>query len=155
MKFSTREDISAPIEAVFAELSDFDAFERAILRRGAEVRRRDELTEAGPGMAWHSRFPFRGRPRDLTAELTRFEAPELIEIASKTSGLDGLMKLELVQLSPRQTRLALELDIRPQTISARLFLQSLRLAKSGLTRRFKNGVHRYAKDMEDRLNGRA
>jgi len=152
MKFSTREDISAPIEAVFAELSDFDAFERAILRRGAEISRRDELPQPAPGMAWHSRFPFRGRQRDVTAELIRFDAPELIELASKTSGLNGLMKLELVQLSPRQTRMALELEIRPQTISARLFLQSLRLAKSGLTRRYKMGVHRFAKDLENRLN---
>ena len=37
MKLATREDIDAPIEAVFRELSDFDSFERAILRRGAEV----------------------------------------------------------------------------------------------------------------------
>ena len=38
MKLSTREDIAASIDAVFAELTDFDGFERAALRRGSRGR---------------------------------------------------------------------------------------------------------------------
>ena len=37
MKFSTKEDIDAPIDAVFDMLCEFDQFERAAMRRGAEV----------------------------------------------------------------------------------------------------------------------
>jgi len=37
MKFAAREDIEAPIEYVFSQISDFPALERSALRRGADV----------------------------------------------------------------------------------------------------------------------
>jgi len=151
MKFSTREDIAAPIDEVFAAVSDFDAFERSALRRGAEVSRADQLTAPAIGMTWQSRFSYRGRSRDVTAVLTDFDAPELLAVSSHSAGLNGVFKVELLQLSMRQTRIAVALELSPNTITARLFLQSLRLAKSSLTRRFKKSVHAFAQDLESRL----
>ena len=65
MKLATREDIDAPIEAVFEQLSDFDGFERAALRRGAEVRaHRRADRHVGAGMAWKRRVRL---PRQASA----------------------------------------------------------------------------------------
>lgn len=153
MKFTTKEDIAAPMDQVFASLSDFDSYERAILRRGAELTRTDSLTTPGTGMTWHCAFKYRGRNRSLDAELVRFEPNELMMIKSRSTGIDGTFKVELLQLSQRHTRMAVELEMSPNTLTARLFLQSLRLAKSSLNRRFKGSVREYAEDLETRLGG--
>ena len=61
MKFSTTEDIAAPAEAVFDAFCDFASFERAAMRRGAEVQRLDHMAVPGVGMAWHAPFDMRGQ----------------------------------------------------------------------------------------------
>ena len=152
MKFSTREDVEAPAEFVFQQFADFEVFERQALRRGADVQRRD----TGPvrtGSIWDVAFSFRGKDRKLSAELTRLDSPQLIHVSSKSGGIDGLTAIELVPLSPQRTRIAVSIELRASSLSARLLLQSLKLAKSNLTARFKKRVAVYASDIEDRYKG--
>ena len=53
-------------------------------------------------------------------------------------------------LSQNRTRIAIPVEMSPKSLSARLFLQSLKLAKSNLTRRFKLRVTEFAEEVEDR-----
>jgi len=153
MKYSTREDIEAPIEVVFAALSDFETFERSAMRRGAEVVRREARhgRETVPG--WEIAFPFRGKRRELTAALVEFEGPTRLRLDSESSGLNGQLAIDLVALSRNRTRLGVQLELRPRTLSARLMLQSLKLAKANLTRRFRLRVANFATSVEDAHKG--
>ncbi|WP_372604398.1 SRPBCC family protein [Actibacterium sp.] len=151
MKLSTRQDIAAPVDQVFQALTDFDSFERAAMRRGIEVARTDTLGAHGAGMGWISKVPYRGKPRELTAEIGTYERPEQVAVNWAIMGLDGALDVQLVALSPRHSRIVVGLDMRPKTLTARLFLQSLRLAKSSLHRKFSHSVLRFAKDLEGRL----
>ena len=150
MKFSTRTDIDAPIEHVFAELSDFQGFERSAMRRGAQIRRVDTQAAPGPGMAWEAAFPFRGKTREMRIELETYEAPTLMGFAGRSPGLTGFCEVELIALSPKKTRLRLALDLRPQTLSARLLIQSMKLAKSSLSKKFDARVEGYSRDIAAR-----
>lgn len=151
MKFSTREDISAPISDVFEALTDFETFERAALRRGVEVMRVDDLTENGVGQTWHAEFRFRGRQRTLTATVSEFRPPQLAVVKSQSGGLLAEVTIELVALSAKDTRIFLQFDMRPNTFTARVFIQSLRLSKAALNRRFKNSVANYVRGLEHQL----
>ena len=75
MKFSTKEDIEAPIEAVFEMLCDFESVERAAMRRGAEVQRSDTKTAIGVGMSWRGAFNLRGKRRQVDIEMVTFDKP--------------------------------------------------------------------------------
>jgi uncharacterized protein YndB with AHSA1/START domain len=150
MRFTTREDIEAPVETVFAAVSDFAAAERQAMRRGAEVQRTGEHGRIGPGTGWVVQFRHRGRRRDLVTEIVRFDPPRALATTGHVGGLHADVTVELTLLSPRSTRLKVDVELKPRSFGARLFLQSLRLAKSRLTNRFKERVHTFARGIEDR-----
>lgn len=151
MKFSTREDIDAPIDQVFESLCEFEGFERQAIRRGAEVRRVDTLSEPGVGMVWEVSFRMRGRTRQLTLLMETFEAPTNMGMKATSDGIDGAFGIELIALSRTRTRLSVALELKPKNLAARLLVQSLKLAKSSLTKRFKLRVAEQSKSLEDRL----
>ncbi|MEM8592549.1 MAG: SRPBCC family protein [Pseudomonadota bacterium] len=153
MKLSTREDVAVPIEDVFASLTNYDEFERRALRRGADVIRTDPPTGPGLGSVWEATFNFRGRQRDLHAELTTFDAPEKIMIASHAGGLEGAFEVQLVALSPQKTRIIAGLELIPKNLSARLLVQSFKLAKGQLTKRFGRALSDFATGLEHAHNG--
>lgn len=155
MQFSTKEDIEAPIAAVFDMLSEFESFERQAIRRGIEVQRKEAGDAARVGMGWHAKFMLRGKPRELDLVLAQYDRANAMRFEAVSASLDGQMALDLVPLSQRRTRMSVVLEIKPKTLSARLMVQSMKLAKNNLTKRFKLRVAHYAKDLEDRAQGMA
>lgn len=150
MKLATREDIEAPIEAVFEQLTDFENFERAILRRGADVQRIDSLAAPGPGMAWKTSFTFRGRQREAQIELHEHIPPERLRSSMRTSGLEIDLLIDLVELSKTRTRMNFALDARPKSVPARLMIQSLKLARQNMLKRFRKRIADFAAGIETR-----
>ena len=148
MKFSAREDIEAPIGYVYGRVSDFAGFERRALRQGAQINRRKE-GDIQLGAIWDIAFAFRGRERKVQAELIRLDAEQSIEIESQSDGLFALTQVDLVPLSATRTRVLVAFDMRAKTLTARLLLQSLKLAKTKMTKRFKARVLDYAENVED------
>ena len=153
MKLSTREDIAVPIADVFAHISDFGEFERRAMRRGAEISRIDPPAGPGEGSKWEALFTFRGKERKVKAKVDTLAAPETLTVGSKSGGLDGTFEVRLVALSPSKTRMIVGLELKPTNLSARLLVQSLKLAKGTLTDRFSKAVTDFAKSLEVSHNG--
>ena len=150
MQFSTKEDIEAPIDQVFRMVSDFDNLERQAMRRGAEVRRVDDGPK-GVGMRWKIDFDFRGRRREVEIVTTEYDVPNRIVAESTSGGLEAVCIVDLVALSRKRTRLSLDVQLEATTLSSRLLVQSLKLAKGKLTKRFHLRVAEYARDLEERF----
>lgn len=155
MRFTSKEDIEAPIEHVFAQVTDFQSFERAALRRGAEIRCNREPARPGVGLSWHARFLLRGKQREVDTEVTSFDPPNTLAVAARSAAFAGQLGVDLVALSRGRTRMTVDLVVKPQTLSARLLLQSLKLARANLTRRFKKRLADYAAEVERRYKRRA
>ena len=155
MNFSTREDVEAPIDQVFDMVCEFETHERAAMRRGADVQRLDGLKAPGKGMKWRANFMMRGKERKVEIEVTTFDQPNELGLTSTSPGLEGTGQVQLIALSKTRTRLTLEFEVSATTLSARLLLQSLKLAKSTLNKRFKLRAAQYAKTLDDRYKAQA
>ncbi|KIN74027.1 SRPBCC family protein [Sulfitobacter guttiformis] len=150
MKFSTKEDIEAPIADVFEMLCDFETFERSAMRRGADVQRTDTKSQPGVGMGWRGAFNLRGKRRQVDIELITFDKPNEMVFECRSTGLVTMISTELVALSKNRTRIMMSLDIKPLNLSARLLVQSLKLAKTSLTKKFKLRTAEFVKSLEER-----
>lgn len=150
MEFSTRQDIEAPIAFVFEQMTDFKSIERAAMRRGAEVQRVDTLSRTGPGMAWDAAFDLRGKRREISLEMTEYDPPNGMAFESRSPNLKGKMVVELMALSPGRTRVGMKLELEPRNLSAKLLIQSLKLARKSVVKRIDDRMASYAADIEQR-----
>lgn len=144
MRFSARQDIAASPAAVFAALTDFASIERAALRRGGEVIRLDRRPDPGPGMSWQGTMPWRGRMRRFVAGIATYRPASGLSWQIEGGGLRMTLDFELIELAAGQTRMAVALEVRPETLSARLKLQAARLQRQKLADRFQARVRDFA-----------
>ena len=151
MKLNSKTDINATLNATFAGLADFDSFERQVRHSGAEISRVDDLSQPGPGMMWAVRAEFRGKLQKITLELVDYDPPNSMLFHAATDGFEADIKAELIALSSRETRMPVSVEIKAKSLAARLILQSARLTKSSILKRYRKGLNRFGNDLENRI----
>ena len=151
MKLVRNEDVEAPVAFVYAALSNFDHWERAALRRGAEVTRLDTLAIPGPGMIWNVGFDFRGRRRTVDLRLVGLEPSQTLALTGQGTSMAGRALLDLVEMGPKRTRLAVTVEVEARTLAARLLLQSLKFASAKVNRSFEARIAQLAATIEDQF----
>jgi hypothetical protein len=151
MKFSAKTDINAGLNAAFAGIADFDAYERFALRAGAEITRVDALTTPGPGLMWALRIVFRGKVLKINIELMDYDPPNMLQFTGGSDGYEADVRVELMALSARETRVTVSADVKPKTLAARLVLQSARLTKGALNKRFRRRIVQFGTELESRV----
>ncbi len=151
MKFGTRTDIEAPQAFVFASLADFAAWERSGLRRGVELERTDRMRQPGQGMGWKASFPFRGRRRTMTIRVEELVEPRSLGFSGAGASVDGRLQADLIPMGPRRTRLTVQLEVKPRTLAARLYLQTLRLGRKRLEAKFADRIAHIALEIGERF----
>ena len=155
MKLAAKYDIEAPVDFVYAQLVDFDGWERAAMRRGAEVGRTDNLPQAGSGMTWATQFRYRGKDRKATIRIDSLTPQSQVALTGISTLADGALQIDLLNLAAKRTRIEVRLEVRPKTLAARIYVQSLKLARARVERGFAQRVAQFAIEMEDRYRSRA
>lgn len=149
MKFINKEDLDIPIDDAFAMLADYGFFERMALRRGVDVTRISD-GEDGVGPTWDLNFVWSGRDINMKVENTLRVPPEELIFDAKAPAINANMRVELVPLSRRRTRLQLVTNAKAKTLPGRLILQSLKLARSNIERRISKRLSVQCRNLEER-----
>ena len=152
MQFSSVQDVNAPLDFVFQQMSDFEGYEAYGLRAGADVERQDTLTGKAAGMQWKVEGDLRGKRRKINIELTEYRPDNLLKFFVKSSGVEATATMEAMALTRKQSRIKVTTVLKPKTISARLILQSAKLAKNSMNRKFNHRFWTYANHIESNYN---
>ncbi|MEL7254637.1 MAG: SRPBCC family protein [Pseudomonadota bacterium] len=150
MKFQIKHDIEAPIDFVFEQMTDFKGFERAAMRRGAEVTRVQEGEDGGLGAAWDATFKLRGKEREVQIEITEFDRPNRVIVSSRAPSMGGAMVVDLITLSRNRTRVDTTIELAPKNLTSKLLVQSLKLARKNVSDRLNERLASYAIEVEAR-----
>lgn len=150
MKLTAKTDLDAPAGFVYACLADHASWERDAAQRGIEVQRPADMPLSGLGAGWLVKVPFRGQPVAVLLRLEQQVPPERLGFAMQSKAIEGDFVLNVIELSPRRTRLQLVMDVKARTIAARLLLNTLTLAKGRVQARVEKRVRQIGAMIQDR-----
>jgi hypothetical protein len=101
-------------------------------------------------MRWEVGFVFRGKLREIDLRCTEMDGVQRLCFVGEGNAVIGTCVLELTEMGPKRTRLSAEVEIKPQTLAARLFLQTLSLARSRVQGRLDYRSAQLSSDLEER-----
>ncbi|MEM7723377.1 MAG: SRPBCC family protein [Pseudomonadota bacterium] len=142
MKFKTSEDIDAPLDVVWAEFTTFDTLEHEARGRGAEITRLGNWTEPAAGVEWRGSVTVRGKRRAISSRIARFEPNDVCVVESRIGGMRSHYEISFIALSKTVTRVAVVLDLSADTLTARLILQTMKLARGRVLQRLQGVLAR-------------
>lgn len=151
MQFQAEQEIGLPIHLAFEQLTNFARFEREARDSGAEIARRDPAGGPGLGTTWEADFIARGKARHLTATATRFARPGDLAFEGRIGGMEGVLHLTLTSLGEQRSLIAATMTLHPRSITARLALQSLKLVRGSIAKRFRKRLRKFCRQTERRL----
>ncbi|WP_438974861.1 SRPBCC family protein [Roseicyclus sp.] len=148
MKFKVSEDVDAPQEMVWARFTDFSGFEEDARGRGAILNRVGNWTQTVQGVEWRGEVTVRGKSRPITAKVTQLVPQEICIVDSRIGGMNCHQEIIFVPLSTTVTRVALMLDLSADTLTARLLLQTMKLARGRVLQKLQGVLARQGNAVE-------
>lgn len=147
MKFSTRINVDVSPTQLFDRVADFDRLERVLMQNGASVERIDPALDPGTRMGWNVAFRWRGKQRKLRIEVDRYDWPDSFSMVGQSDSLGIMIGATVIGLNRKRSRLIFEMEISPRNMRARLMIQTAKLGKARLDRRFEKRVQEFIGDL--------
>ena len=155
MKFKVADDVEAPVDWVWAGFTDFAAIEADIRAREADLSRVGDWKEAALGVAWRGSVPVRGKHRTIDARIAGFVPEERLLVESQIGGMACTYEVTFAPLAGGSTRVSVILELKASTLSARLLLQTLKIARRKVIQRLDGAVVRQGQAVEADWRARA
>ena len=133
---------------VWARFTDFSGFEEDARGRGAILNRVGNWTQTVQGVEWRGEVTVRGKSRPITAKVTQLVPQELCIVDSRIGGMNCHQEIIFVPLSTTMTRVALMLDLSADTLTARLLLQTMKLARGRVLQKLQGVLARQGNAVE-------
>lgn len=150
MRLTAKTDLEVPAAFVFATLIDHASWEREAIRNGVEVERPQGTPDNGVGAEWLIRGHFRGKARRALIRIEEMTPSQRLALLIDSPTIDGIARIEVMVLSPRRSRLRVDLEVKPKTLAARLFINTMRLAKGRVQARFERSLGNLGARIKDR-----
>lgn len=155
MKFTAKDDLNAPRDAVFAALTDARWVESLALNRGVELRRVAGQGAATAGTRWHADVQLRGKARQVQVDVSDTQAPNRIIFVVTLDGLTADVMVELAPLAEVRTRMATEVRLGARSLAARLLVQSMKFTRGATEKRMRVRTAQFAQILAARADQRS
>jgi Polyketide cyclase / dehydrase and lipid transport len=152
MKLTAKTDLEVPAAFVYAVLTDHLGWEREAVRNGVEIERPAGTPQTGIGAEWRVRAHFRGKARKLLIRIDEMSPDQRLGFHIDSPSVEGTAQLEVMLLSPRRSRMRLDVEFKPKTLAARLFINTLRLAKGRVQARFEKRIGQLGERIKERYD---
>ncbi|MEL6954528.1 MAG: SRPBCC family protein [Pseudomonadota bacterium] len=152
MKLKITQDATASAQQVYAAFTDFARYEEMLRDSDVTLSRKGGWGLPEPGRGWTGKAMVRSKLRRLDATIVAMEPDRGLELECKIGGLRIEHAIALVPLGQRLTRVNAVIDLKPDTLSARLLVQSLKLARAKLLQRMQARLEREVARVEQRAS---
>mgnify|MGYP002152317409 FL=1 len=133
---------------VWERFIDFSGFEEETRGRGVTLTRVGNWTETAENVEWRGVVTIHGKARPIASRVAQLVAQKLCVIESRIGGMECHYEMNFVPLSTEVTRVALVMDLSAKTLTARLLLQTLKLARSRVLQRLQGLIARQGNEVE-------
>jgi len=148
MELSYNCTINVPQAFAFTRATDFEKFELEGFGNLGRFEPVSEIRAPEIGARWRTSSEFQGRPRRFSLELFELEPNQKLVLGNKSEKYDIEAHFGFDEISAEETGFSFRLDAKAQSITARLILQTIQLARGRIEKSMQTDFENMARRME-------
>lgn len=140
--------INVPQAFAFERATDFDQFEKEGFGMLAKFEPRAVIRAPEIGARWRTAAEFQGRPRIFSLQLLEMQSPGWLVLGNKSENYDVEAQFKFESTGETQTAFSFKLVAKAQSITSKLILQTLQLARARIEKSMQADFDEMGKKME-------
>ena len=148
MEITYQRIINVPPSYAFARATDFRRFEAEGFGNLAPFEPRSEIRAPELGARWRTAAEFQGRPRRFSLQLLEMTEPNHLVLGNKSEKYDVEAQMSFKPTGTNATSFHFTLNAKARSITAKLILQTIQLARGRIVKSMQSDFETMAKRME-------